>query len=506
MELENLYCIYCKRELKRIKNRKNQWHTKCHKAIYGKTSDILFQGEFIFKKDYNLLDALDKEIKERFKNYKLIKLFEPIRMFENFAYIIKNKSVIGLDLKFQVETPIFNFSHLEILYISRFREINSEISKVKKLKQLVIKHCPLRNLPDSIGRLSDLELLDISGITELKTLPETIGKLKKLKTFKLAPINERIKIQELPDCLSNLTELEFFYISGTNIERLPDGFGNLRNLQELYILSRSIGELPSLSKFQKLRIIECQAKLTRLPDDFPDLNSLEDLKLYNNMITELPDLSKLSNLRKLEIYNTSLHKLVDSVCSLKSLKILNVHNNPLEFLPENLSDLENLETIDVSKTKIKVLPDNFSFKELKGLNIAQTLITKIPEGAFLPKLEMLRINCYIPGISKFSSLKQLFIMNTIPGQVLDTFPDEIFTLHNLTSLDIGEATFTTILDKFDNLPKLSNLYIHKTNIKNYEDLPESLRDKLSIRRIVIYVHPDFVFNGEKNLINIRVKF
>ena len=109
------------------------------------------------------------------------------------------------------------------------------------------------------------------------------------------------------------------------------------------------------------------------------------------------------------------------------------------------------------------------------------------------------------GIDKFLSLKQLFISNTLPGKELKTFPEEIFLLHNLVSLDIGKGSFISLPNKFDRIEKLQILYIHKTMIRSTEGIPEYLRSKMSARGIVIYVHPEFDFKGIKDILNLRIK-
>ena len=224
MELENQYCVFCKGLLPKNKRRKNQWHVQCHKSIYGSKSSIIFQGEIIYKKDYKILTELEKEISEKSRYHRLIKLTNFIHMFEGFGYVLSNKTVIGLDLKFQVRTSIYNLHNLETLQLTQFRTLDTAIEKLTKLRKLVLKHCSILELPATINKLYNLESLEISGITGLQEIPESLGKLKKLKFLKLAPINERVKISVLPQSFSKLVNLEFFYLSSTSIKILPEGF------------------------------------------------------------------------------------------------------------------------------------------------------------------------------------------------------------------------------------------------------------------------------------------
>ena len=492
--------------LTKNKRRKNQWHVKCHQSIYGSTSDIIFQGEIIYKNDYIILTQLEKEINIKSTTYRLVKLTNLIHMFENFGYVLSNKAIIGLDLKFQTQIPFYKLTHLQSLYLTQFSKLPDSIGKIKNLKELRLKHCHISLLPESIGKLTSLESLDISGITGLQSIPEPIGNLKKLKRLFLSPINERMKIQELPTSISQLRELQYFYLSGTNIKKLPDGFENLQNMLELYLLSRSLIEIPPLMNFKNLRIFECQAKVDSIPESFSELDELEEIKLYNNTVREIPNIAKFQKLRRLEIFKTSIDYLPPGITQLHALKTISVPQNPIRSLPEDFSNLStSLEILDVSKTNLTKLPRKFLFPELKTLNLEETFITALSEDIFLPKLEYLRVSCFMHGIEKFLSIRQLFISNTLPGKELEKFPDEIFQLHNLVSLDIGKGTFTSLPDKFDRIEKLQILYIHKTMVRSIKGIPEYLRAKMSARGIVIYVHPEFNFKGIKDILNLRIK-
>ena len=74
----------------------------------------------------------------------------------------------------------------------------------------------LQDVPESIGEMTNLMLLDISEnpITEL---PETIANLKNLKTLKIS----RTQIQKLPEFLGQLPHLEKISLDG--IEMAADG-------------------------------------------------------------------------------------------------------------------------------------------------------------------------------------------------------------------------------------------------------------------------------------------
>ncbi|KAJ1690919.1 hypothetical protein LUZ63_015074 [Rhynchospora breviuscula] len=101
--------------------------------------------------------------------------------------------------------------------------INLEIFKLYKRDMLV-------QLPESMGLLKRLRVLEIMGGTENFELPKCIGNLVELNRLVISGTN----LTELPDSicgLSNLTEL----IIQTSLKALPKDFGNLTNLQFFFL-------------------------------------------------------------------------------------------------------------------------------------------------------------------------------------------------------------------------------------------------------------------------------
>ena len=85
-----------------------------------------------------------------------------------------------------------------------------------------------RSLLDSIGKLSNLSVLTafITGLA----LPASIGDLKNLNALYL---NSNHTLENLPDEIGNLSSLKVLDISNTSISSLPSSIGRLQNLQEL---------------------------------------------------------------------------------------------------------------------------------------------------------------------------------------------------------------------------------------------------------------------------------
>jgi len=225
-----------------------------------------------------------------------------------------------------------------------------------------------------------LRFLDLSDSTH-KTLPLSIGKLKHLKYLSLE--NNR-NIKRLPDCVCNLLMLEMLILSGcTELETLPKGLRKLISLQHLEITTKQHvlpeDEIANLSSLQTLRIefsnnleslfggikllalkVLCVSNcknLKSLPLDIEHIPALETLLVDNCDILEL-ELSeghkgqntkmrlKILTIIYLPQLVTLPHWLQGSVNTLQYLSISSCNNRVA--LPQWLSTMNCLKTICIT--------------------------------------------------------------------------------------------------------------------------------------------------------------
>jgi internalin A len=173
--------------------------------------------------------------------------------------------------------------------------------------------------------------LDLSsqGLTEL---PEAIGRLGQLKLLNLNG-NE---LTELPEAIGQLSHLRYLLIFGNPLAELPEAIGQLRHLQLLSLDRNRLTELPEaigqLSQLELLGLSDNQ--LTELPEAMGQLNQLQNLYLDGNQLTELPEaIGQLSQLRTLVLDGNRLSTLPSALQQLSSLEGLFLHDNPALGLP-----------------------------------------------------------------------------------------------------------------------------------------------------------------------------
>jgi len=123
-------------------------------------------------------------------------------------------------------------------------------------------------IPESIGNLSELELLIIQE-SSIESLPESIGDLINLRGLNLG---YNYELTTLPESICNLQNLEGLSMEISGNPDWPDG-GGLTSLPE------NIGNLSSLNS---LRIY--QNRLTSLPESICNLPSSCDINLAYNHI------------------------------------------------------------------------------------------------------------------------------------------------------------------------------------------------------------------------------
>jgi Leucine-rich repeat (LRR) protein len=298
-------------------------------------------------------------------------------------------------------------------------------------------------------------------------------------------------LKQIPPVLGECKLLEELDISHTEITEIPDFLFSLPNLRSLSCCCNRLAEPPkSFSKANKLENLHIRINEGwAFPDEItklPELNTLS-VDLYKN--TALPD--SLGNLKKLETLTLSLkYKEGDSKPlpsslsghdTLKKVSIISFFfkekTHDLNKTAALLSSCPKLESLLLSGLKVDGTQEALSKLtglkelELRHLHVNGNTFTSI---STLTKLERLAILGREFKINKmpdiFNSLPELRIFS-FSGNYVRDLPPSIYTLKNLTELEIDSAGITAIDEKIGNLKNLKKIHFQDNAL---EALPESI--------------------------------
>jgi hypothetical protein len=169
------------------------------------------------------------------------------------------------------------------------------------------------------------------------------------------------EILELPPSVSNLNDLEFIHIVGSDEKPdLPKGLEYFNNLDGIIIFDRTVDSSFNKVLFQlnpyHLVINDCKFK--QFPNQIYNIKRLQFLSLRNDSLSVVSqDINKLTNLEVLILNGNNLVELPKTISDLDSVSRIYINENNFSTFPQELTKMVNLIELDISKNNISELPD-----------------------------------------------------------------------------------------------------------------------------------------------------
>ncbi|KAB2636413.1 leucine-rich repeat receptor-like protein kinase [Pyrus ussuriensis x Pyrus communis] len=237
---------------------------------------------------------------------------------------------------------VSNWTKLVSLYLainSFSGTISAEIGQLKQLQDLSLYsnkfsgEIPQREIPQSLGNLSQLHILYLDQNRLTGEIPQSLGKLTLLQELYLSYNH---LTGEIPQSLGKLTQLHELHLSDNHLTgEIPQSLGKLTLLHHLHLSHNQLtGEIPqSLGKLTQLQVLSFHNNhLTReIPQSLGNLTQLQLLYLSNNHLTgEIPQsLGNLSRLRELDLSANNFTGVIPRISGMLDLKLLSLSNNNL---------------------------------------------------------------------------------------------------------------------------------------------------------------------------------
>ncbi|KAJ9189624.1 hypothetical protein P3X46_000893 [Hevea brasiliensis] len=393
----------------------------------------------------------------------------------------KLKSLRSLDLSFNTFNAEFLIS---------FRLIISE--SLENLRYLNLSNAWFKesNIPQTLGNLSNLQVLDIStsfanvtvdnlewlsGLVSLKYLAMNGVNLEKVGVGWVKALNKLPSLTELHlnDC--QLSSLMYF---------LPSV--NLTSLAVLKLRNNNFNsELPNwivnISSLITVDLSFCSLN-GRIPHSFSELPNLQCLKLSGNLNLSA-SCSQLfrGSWKKIQILDLAVTKLHGrfpfSLGNMTSLVYLDLSDNFVEgSIPSYIGRLCNLQYIDVSFNNLtEGLPELLEFESCpcrsplprskffasKASGLAGKLPNWLGHLKSLVVLDLSHNKIEGPIPSSFGNLQRLSELRLYSNRLNGTLPDGVVLLSELTFLNVAANQLTGVISEtfFSRLGKLKFLIL-----------------------------------------------
>ncbi|MFT6997767.1 MAG: Leucine-rich repeat (LRR) protein [Cryomorphaceae bacterium] len=137
-------------------------------------------------------------------------------------------------------------------------------SQFTNLQYLSFKNDHLKEIPEGVGFLKNLKVLDLSG-NDFEVLPSSFENLTNLEELFLND-DKFLKFEKNIPVLSTLPNLKTLHIENDGLKSLPKDIYKLSHLESLYLNNNRFKQMPiEIEALEKLQFIDFHDNEYRLP-------------------------------------------------------------------------------------------------------------------------------------------------------------------------------------------------------------------------------------------------
>ena len=279
--------------------------------------------------------------------------------------------------------------------------------------------------------------------------------------------NNRLKV--IPDCIGLLNQLRILDLSSNQISYVGCSLLSSTSLNELYLHSNKLSDSNELDNglkgLNQLMILDLRFNQLSSFPSLSDLFSLTQLFFDFNPILSPPSpqfYSSSSSLQKLSLFGTQLNPTLVEILNgiTKQIQILNLSASKIQSLPKEIGYLKCLIELNLQSNRLSILPPQMDgMISLKILDISDNQFSSIHSITVLSQLDLieLNINCNplpsnLLACTSFEGVKEI-----LKGSMQKNIKMNMLKLGFVGQSNVGKSTLVKLLTSSNDLKVLKKV-------------------------------------------------
>ncbi|MEG1616222.1 MAG: DUF4458 domain-containing protein [Bacteroidales bacterium] len=369
-------------------------------------------------------------------------------------------------------------------------DLPASMEKLEELTDLVLINSHFSRIPASVLKMKNLVAFSFSEMEHIDhaAIQENIRELfdgpskEKIQLLYLAENG----LRTVPDNMGNLTALGLLDLSGNKLTTVP-AMGDDVSLVQCFVSNNELTSIPEdWFKTDDLEKLDLSVnKLTTFPNMF-DAKSryqISEVDLSGNLISRMPEDFKGIHVEILNLNSNKLTSFPEEFSETGSLfNFIQISNNQIDTIsPASISNMKYLKALECSGNKLRYMPYEFNveaFPYMTGIDLSMNQFAKFP-------IEVLYVN-YLTELRIASQFD-----HQTGKKTLTEWPDGIETHPALRVLDISNNDVRKVL-KF---PSQLNFLNIQANPNIYIAVPQDIQIRMALGTFLLVFDEDQNIEG-----------